>query len=62
MAFTDNLDPRKWESWELSPSTRQSMSLWTKWYPVNSTIAVAGTAQNLITVSTGLATENLGKR
>ena len=57
--FTSVLDPKSYAAWEQDPSTRESIRLHTKPYPVDSTLAVAGTPQNLITVSPGLATVNL---
>lgn len=56
---TSNLDPRAYKSWELDPSTRDSVHLFTKAYPIDATLTVSGTAQDLIAVSPGLPTVNL---
>lgn len=39
-------------AWEVSPSTRQSYHVWTKYAPVDVTLTTAGTAQNLISIAT----------
>ena len=59
MPFSDVLDPSLYKSWELTPSTRESVHLLTKPYPVDKTLAVPGTAEDLITVSPGIATVNM---
>ena len=56
---SSNLDPRLWKSWELDPSTRESVHLLTKSYPVDVTLATPGTAEALFSVSPGIATVNL---
>jgi len=33
--------------WEIDPSTRESLHLWNKYIPINKTLAVAGTAEDL---------------
>jgi len=38
--------------WELSPSTRMSVALWSKKVPVDVTLTTPGTAQDLITIGT----------
>lgn len=53
MAISTLLIPRFFKEWELDPSTRESMRLFQKPYPVDVTLAVAQTAQDLITVSPG---------
>ena len=57
--ITSDYDARNWHSWELEPSTRQSVALLTKFYPIDKTLAAAGTAEDLITVSPGLPTVNI---
>lgn len=52
MAITTLLDGRNSRAWELDPSTRESVHLLTKPYPVDSTLAVAGTAEDLLNVQT----------
>lgn len=42
-----------------SPSTRESTSLWTKWVNIDKTLAAAGTAENLFSVSSLLPTVNM---
>ena len=42
-----------------APSTRSSVHLWTTYYPVDVTLAAAGTAQNLWTPDTTIPTVNL---
>lgn len=59
MAFNSLLDPKQYASWEQDPSTRESIRLLTKAYPVDATLTVSGTAQDLITVAPGLPTVNL---
>mgnify|MGYP001570683338 FL=1 len=57
MAFGTN--PRDHISWEINPSTRDNTYIWTKGNPVDVTLAVAGTAQNLIAISDEKPTVNL---
>lgn len=59
MAFNSLMNPRDYIAWEQDPSTRESIRLLTKAYPVDATLAVAGTAQDLISVAPGLPTVNL---
>jgi hypothetical protein len=59
MAFTSLMDPKQYASWEQDPSTRESVRLHTKAYPVDVTLAVAGTAEYLLEVSPGVATVNM---
>jgi len=56
-----NLDPRYFKQWPIEdvPSTRESLRPLTKHYPIDSTLAVSGTAENLYTVSPGVPTVNL---
>jgi hypothetical protein len=54
-----NLDPSGALFWEDNPSTRQSSHLWTKWSPVDVTLAVAGTAENLFSRNTEVPTVNI---
>jgi len=53
--FKTNLDPRdgKWSSWEREsfPSTRESLRLLSKNYPIHKTLATADTAEDLILLS-----------
>lgn len=51
--------PEEWREWEIDPSTRESLHIWTKWSPVDATLATAGTAQDLFTIPTLLPTVNL---
>lgn len=48
-----------WINWEVDPSTRTSVHVWTKWVPVDVTLATPGTAENLFQVSPGEPTINL---
>jgi len=59
MAFNSLMNPRDYASWEQDPSTRESIRLLTKAYPVDSTLSVAGTAKDLISVAPGLPTVNM---
>lgn len=59
MAFNSRLDPKDYAAWEQDPSTRESVRPHIRPYPVDVTLSVAGTAQNLITVAPGLPTVNL---
>src|SRR3990167_1296789 len=45
--------------WELDPSTRVSTHIWTKWSPVNVTLATPGSAETLFSASTEIPTVNL---
>jgi hypothetical protein len=53
MPINDFLNPKFYKSWEIDPSTRESLRLFTKAYPVDKTLATAGTAEDLITVDVG---------
>lgn len=53
------LDPRQYKQWEIDPSTRESLRLFTKSKPVDVTLSTPGTAEDLVTVSNTLATVNL---
>ena len=60
MAFRSDYDPSTYKSWELNPSTRESMMLFTKAYPVDKTLTTAGTAENIILVDkSSMATVNM---
>jgi len=60
MAFRSDYDPSTYKSWELNPSTRESMMLFTKAYPVDKTLTTAGTAENIILVDkSSIATVNM---
>ena len=59
MAFTSNLDPREARLWEMDPSTRESLRLYTKRKPIDVTLTTPDTAQDLITVGASTATVNL---
>ncbi len=59
MAFNSMLDGRSWKSWEQDPSTRESLRLFIKSKPIDVTLTTPGTAQDLISVSPGVATVNL---
>ena len=45
------LNAKDWRSWEVDPSTRQSVHVWNKYQPVDSTLTTAGTAQNLLSIA-----------
>jgi hypothetical protein len=45
--------------WELDPSTRQSVHLFTKWAPVNVTLSSSNTAENFFTAASHQPTVNL---
>ena len=47
----------EWAAWEVDPSTRTSVHAFTKYFPINATVAT--TAANLLTVSRGLPSVNL---
>jgi hypothetical protein len=51
--FHSDLDPRKWADWsrESYPSTRDSLRLLSKNYPIHKTLTTADTAEDLITMS-----------
>lgn len=52
--------PSQAESFEVNPSVRTSTSVWTKYVPIDVTLATAGTAQNLYAVSSAnIASVNL---
>ena len=57
--YTSLMNPRDFAAWEQDPSTRESIRLLTKAYPVDSTLVVSGTAQDLITVAPGITTVNM---
>lgn len=57
--MNSNLDPRQWRSWEVDPSTRQSVKLFERAIPVDVTLATPGTAENLVSLSSVPATVNL---
>lgn len=59
MAYTSDLNAQGWGALDPAPSTRDSTHLLTKWYPINKTLAVAGTAENLFTVTPMAATVNM---
>ena len=59
MAYTSDLNAQGWGTLDPAPSTRDSTHLLTKWYPINKTLSVAGTAQDLFTVTPMPATVNL---
>ena len=48
--------PEHWAEWEVDPSTRSSVHLWTKYIPINATVATGGTT--LLTVSRGIPSVN----
>lgn len=52
-------DPRNYKAWEQDPSTRESLRLLTKPYPVDVTLTTPDTAQNFFTVAPGVPTVNL---
>lgn len=45
--------------WEMNPSTRVSVHAWTKFEPVDVTLATAGTAENLFVMDTTIPTVNI---
>tara|TARA_Y100001951_G_scaffold103178_1_gene111431 strand:+ start:143 stop:1072 length:930 start_codon:yes stop_codon:yes gene_type:complete len=51
--------PENWPEWELDPSTRSSVHLWTKYVPIDTEIGT--TAADLLTVSRGQPSVNLVK-
>lgn len=57
--MVNSLEGSAWRSWEKEASTRSSVHLLTKYVPIDVTLAVAGTAQDLAAVSTELPTVNL---
>jgi len=59
MEFNSLMDPKSYISWEQDPSTRESIRLLTKAYPVDSTLSVSGTAKDLISVAPGFPTVNM---
>jgi len=59
MAYNDNLNAQSWAALNPVPSTRESTSLLTKWYPINKLLAVPGTAEDLYTVTPLQATVNM---
>jgi len=59
MARDPLFDPRQYHSWISDPSTRESIRPFTQRKPIDITLATPGTAENIITVSPGLATVNL---
>lgn len=54
-----NLDPREYKSWTYDGSTRENTHLLTAPFPVDETLSVADTAQDLITVSQTIPTINM---
>ena len=52
-----NQFPEEWHSWEIDPSTRQSVHTWNKYVPVD--VSVGTTAVDLLTVSRGTPSVNL---
>jgi hypothetical protein len=57
--YHDGLNAQTWAALNPTPSTRESTSLLTKWYPVNKLLAVPGTAEDLYTVTPLQATVNM---
>jgi hypothetical protein len=51
--------PENWPQWEIDPSTRSSVHLWTKYIPIDTTVGT--TAVDLLTVSRGEPAVNLVK-
>ena len=48
--------PEHWAEWEVDPSTRSSVHLWTKYLPLNATVTTSGIT--LLTVSRGIPSVN----
>ena len=48
--------PEHWAEWEVDPSTRSSVHLWTKYLPLNATFTTSGIT--LLTVSRGIPSVN----
>ena len=57
--YHDGLNAQTWAALNPVPSTRESTSLLTKWYPVYKKLAVPGTAEDLYTVTPLQATVNM---
>ena len=51
--------PEAWQSWEIDPSTRTSVHVWTKYVPID--VNVGTTAVDLLTVDRGVPAVNLVK-
>ena len=51
--------PEVWPSWEIDPSTRTSVHVWTKYAPID--VSVGTTAVDLLTVDRGVPSVNLVK-
>jgi len=51
--------PENWPEWEIDPSTRSSVHLWTKYVPIDTTVGT--TAVDLLTVARGEPAVNLVK-
>ena len=49
--------PEAWQSWEIDPSTRQSVHVWTKYIPID--VQVGTTAVDLLAVDRGVPAVNL---
>ena len=45
------INSKDWRSWEVDPSTRQSVHVWNKYQPVDGTLSTAGTAENLLSIT-----------
>ena len=48
--------PELWAEWEVDPSTRSSVHLWTKYLPINATVTTGGIT--LLTVARGIPSVN----
>ena len=48
--------PEAWQSWEIDPSTRQSVHVWTKYIPID--VQVGTTAVDLLAVDRGVPAVN----
>ena len=51
--------PEVWPSWELDPSTRTSVHVWTKYAPID--VSVGTSAVDLLSVDRGVPSVNLVK-
>lgn len=55
----NDIDARSYTSWEVDPSTRDSLHLWNKSVPVDTTLATTNTAEDVFNVNTLAPTVNL---
>lgn len=62
MAYNSRLDARAWRGWPKRvdyPSTRDSVRIWNRYFPVKKTLTAAGTAEDILTVNPGQPTINM---